>query len=459
MSLRNWQDIFKVNDIRGIYPTQLDEEAAFKIGKGLVKMVQAKQVAIGRDGRLSSLPLFKALSEGIMDNGSEVIDLGLVSTDAFYFAMGKYNYPAGIMITASHNPPQFNGFKICRQGPVMLYEDNGLEQLKEVLIKNDIDNQSSLKGKIEKKDIIEEFIEHLISFINLQSLKNYRFGIDASGGMAVSYLKLLISKLKGEFYFINDQIDGTFSCHSPNSFDPKSYSDLKKLIKDKKLDLGILFDGDADRVTFLDETGEYVDASIILILLIKHLMKNNTNEPVVYDSVLSPSVLKTINQFQGIPIRARIGHSFMKQAMREHNALVGAEHTGHYYFRDLFFSDSGALTFLFVLEILSEINKPLSVIKKEIDQRVRITEKNYQKGDNYEKQLDSIKDYYQNLGYQIDVFDGLILENKDTKIHIHPANTAPFIRINLEADDRDILLKREKELNNLLNSLNFVSIE
>ena len=458
MTLKDWQDIFKVNDIRGVYPDELNEEAAFNIGKGLVKMLQVKQIALGRDGRLSSPPLFQALSQGIIDNGSDVIDLGLVSTDAFYFAMGKYRYEAGVMITASHNPPQFNGFKICRQGPIMLYEDNGLEQLQNLLIKNEIENHSSYHGKIEKKEIIPDFINHLISLIGLAHLKNYRIGLDASGGMAASYLKQLISKLKGEFYLINDKIDGTFSCHSPNSFDPESYSDLRKLIKEKKLDFGVLFDGDADRATFLDEKGESVDATVILILLMKHFLKPESPEAVVYDSVLSPVVLQTIKEYQGIPVRARIGHSFMKQAMRENKAVVGAEHTGHYYFRDHFFSDSGALVFLLIFEILSKLNKPFSEIKREIDHRVRIIEKNYRKDKDYKEKLNLIKDYYQKRGYQAEFFDGLILENDDTRIHLHPANTAPFIRINLEAKDQETLQEKEKELDSVLKNLNFVII-
>lgn len=447
--------LFKLNDIRGIYPDELNEEVAFRIGKGLVKLLNCKTVAIGRDVRNSSLALFNSLASAFTNSGVKVIDLGLISTDALYFVMGHEDYDCGIMITASHNPPQYNGFKICLKGGIMLYEDRGLNQLREII--TDIKFKSELiqKEHLSYRNISNEFVNHLLSSINYRNIKNLYFGIDASNGMAAVFISQLLNNLSVRYEIINNELNGLFPAHTPNSYRSEAWQQLSELIKQKKLDFGIVFDGDADRISFLDNQGEYIDSSVVAILIIKNLLKDKISKTaVVYDSVLSPLVEKTILQLKGTPVRSFIGHSFMKAAMRQNKAIFGAEHTGHYYYQKHYYCDSGMLTLLMMLEILSHCRKPLSVLKKEINPHVIMPEIDYLKNSDYLRKMNQIEQYYQPIG-TIEHFDGLIITGNDFRIHIHPANTGPFIRVNLEANNLNIFNSRREELMNLFKQLEF----
>jgi len=452
--MNSLNSLFKLNDIRGVYPEELNEEAAFIIGQGLVELLNCQNVAIGYDTRLSSKPLFEALKEGITKAGTNVIDLGLISTDALYYVMGVKDYDCGIMITASHNPPQYNGFKIVQRGTIILNEDNGLDKLRELVLNKQINIKTNKKGETIPLNIKEDFINHLLSFIDKEKITNLPFGVDTSNGMAGTFIRNLLSYLPVTYEIINEQLDGSFPNHVPNSYKEESWQQMRDLIKDKKLDFGVVFDGDADRITFLDDKGEYVDASVITILITNYFLKNNPHQAIVFDSVLSPLVEEAIKQLNGIPIRARIGHSFMKEAMRQNDALFGAEHTGHYYYKKHFYCDSGAITLLVMIEILSQIKKPLSLIKQEINPHAISREIDYLKTPDYLEKMKVIEEYYQKI-CSLEHFDGLIIKNQDFRIHIHPANTGPFIRVNLEAINQDVLKEKEKELKNLFAQLNF----
>jgi len=452
--MNSLNSLFKLNDIRGVYPEELNEEAAFIIGQGLVELLNCRNVAIGYDTRLSSKPLFEALKEGITKAGANVIDLGLISTDALYYVMGVKDYDCGIMITASHNPPQYNGFKIVQRGAIILNEDNGLDKLRELVLNRQMNIKTNKEGETISLNIKEDFINHLLSFIDKEKITNLHFGIDTSNGMAGTFTKDLLSQLPVAYEIINEQLDGSFPNHVPNSYKEESWQQMRDLIKDKKLDFGVVFDGDADRITFLDDKGEYVDASAITILITNYFLKNNPHQAIVFDSVLSPLVEEAIKQLNGIPIRARIGHSFMKEAMRQNDALFGAEHTGHYYYKKHFYCDSGAITLLVMIEILSQIKKPLSLIKQEINPHAISREIDYLKTPDYLEKMKVIEEHYQKT-CSLEYFDGLIIKNQDFRIHIHPANTGPFIRVNLEAINQGVLKEKEKELKNLFAQLNF----
>jgi phosphomannomutase len=446
--------IFKLNDIRGIYPTELNEEVAYRIGRSLVKLLNCKNIAVGRDIRLSSKSLFDGLTKGIIESGCNVINLGLISTDALYYVMGNSSYDCGVMITASHNPPQFNGFKIVKKGGIMLYEDNGLKDLEDLVLNMNLNEKSSTLGQIISLDIKQEFINYLLSFINKEGIKSLYFGIDTSNGMAGLFIRDLLNQLPVRFEIINENLDGSFPNHLPDSFKKESWEQISNLIKNKKLDFGVVFDGDADRISFFDEKGEYIDSSVIAILIINNLLKNNSQKAIIIDSVLSPLIEEKIKQLKGVPIRTKIGHSFMKNSMRENDALFGAEHSGHYYYKKHFYCDSGMITLLMMIQILSKNDKPLSLLKKEINPHVMISEINYLKTEDYKEKLKLIEDYYQSTCL-IEHFDGLIITGKGFRIHIHPANTGPFIRINLEAENNKILEEKNNELNNLFSRFNF----
>lgn len=445
-----YNSIFKGNDIRGSYPNEINEDIAFKIGKSLVKYLACQNVALGRDIRLSSESLFKALSDGIIGSGADVIDLGLVSTDAFYFAVAKFGFDAGVMITASHNPPQDNGFKICRKGAMMLYEDNGLQTLQKILEDNDFDLPQIKKGQIITRNIHFDYLDHLESFFKKEKIRPFKIAFDTSNGMAGLSIKEVISKLPIQPWYLNIELDGTFPNHLPNSNDPQALKNLADLILREKLNFGVIFDGDADRVSFIDEKGQFVEASTILALLIKHFLTITPNAKVVYDSASSMIVEKTILQYQGVPVRSPIGHSFMKAAMRKNDALLGGEHTGHFYFKDNFYSDSGMITFLIMLEILSNTEKPLSEIAKEINPYFHSQEYNYKQEDGYEQKLTEVEKYYFEQGLTIEHYDGIIIKAKDFWIHLHPAHTEPFIRTNVEANTPLLLKEKEEELRRIL---------
>ena len=441
-------NIFKVNDIRGIYPDELNDEVAFKIGQGLVSYLHPQEVCVGRDVRLSSEPLFKALSQGIITSGVKVINLGVVTTDMFYFAMNKYNFDAGIMITASHNPSQDNGFKICRKGGIMVYQDNGLDDLEQI-VGQGLSETPTSPGLIVDQNITSEYLNHLLANIDLKQINKLKVGLDISNGSLGFIIKKIINQLPIEAFIINDIPDGTFPNHSPDPQQPESLVQLQKLVLDNHLDFGVIFDGDADRVVFLDNKGEVINASIILVLLIKHFLFLFPNSKVVYDSAVSKIVPEAINKYQGQPVRSLIGHSFMKANMREYDAIVGGEHTGHFYFKNHYYSDSGLMTFLVMLNILSDIKKPFSVLKTELYPYYHSQEKNYPKETNYQDKLNKIIEYYHNKGLQVENFDGFIINDKNYWIHIHPANTGPHIRTNIEADSLSLLKEKEIELNNL----------
>ena len=452
----NWENLFQANDIRGIYPEELSDEAAFKIGQALVSYLQPQEICIGRDVRLSSESLFRALSQGIIQSGIEVIDLGVISTDAFYFAVGKYNFEAGVMITASHNPSHYNGFKICRQGVKMLYEDEGLMELKNILKNLPQLSQSTRKGKIVSKDISGDYLNHILSVSSHFQLKDFKIGLDLSNGALTWIIKEVCRRLPITTFLINEVPDGTFPHHFPDSSLPESWQEMRQLILHNDLDFGVVFDGDGDRITFLDNEGKAVEASVILVILTRYFLSKYPNSAVVYDSGSSPIVLENILKLGGKPIRSRIGHSFMKTMMREHEAAVGGEHTGHFYFKDHYYSDSGLMTLMFILGILSDLKNPLSVLRQEIYPYYHlITELNYPKVKNYEQKLQEIVNYYQKEGAQVENFDGYIIKGNHYWIQIHPANTAPVIRVNLETDEKKVLNQKEQEIKTLFKQLNF----
>lgn len=440
------KSVFKLNDIRGVYPDELNEDIACKIGKSLVKYLGCKNVVVGRDIRLSSEVLFKSLAEGIISNGADVIDLGLVSTDAFYFAVGKFCFDAGVMITASHNPPQYNGFKICTKGAAMLYEGNGLENLRKMLENNDFDVSNTIKGKIIAQDIHDDYLKHSLSFIRVDRIRPLKIAIDASSGMAGLSVEEVAVRLPIQPYFLNIIPDGTFPHHAPNSNDPNALKEVASIILKHKLDFGVIFDGDADRVSFLDETGKFVDAGIILAILIKYFLAVTPNSKIVYDSASSKIVKDAILKYGGLPVRSLIGHSFMKAAMRENNALLGGEHTGHFYFKNNFYSDSGMIAFLIMLELVSATDKTLSEIVKEMNPYFRSEEQNYKREEGYEQQLAQVEKYYLESGVEVERFDGIIINGRGFCIHIHPANTEPLVRTNIEANTPSLLREKEDEL-------------
>ena len=435
---------FKAYDIRGVYPGELDESQAREIGRALVDYLGCKEVAIGRDMRTSSDALFAALAEGVTMQGADAVDLGLVSTDGLYFAVGKFGFPAGVMITASHNPPQYNGFKICRENAIPLSGDEGLSQMRDLI------NQGRLKtaaqrGQVKTRDIDEDYVNHVLSFIEPRKIWPYKIAIDAGNGMAGKTVPPIFRRLKGSLVRMFFDLDGTFPNHPASPIEPENIKALQDEVVGDKCDFGVAFDGDADRMFLVDEKGNALAGSDVAALVSKMLLKKNPGATILYNAICSRCVPETIAKYGGTSIRSQVGHALIKPLMRERNAIFGGEHSGHFYFRDNWFADSGLIAFLVCWQLISEENKPLSQLVAEIDPYCRIPETNSTVKDIPGK-LTELETIYQAKGAQLDKLDGLTISYKDWWANIRPSNTEPLLRLNIEANDNKLLEEKRDEL-------------
>ncbi|MBD3382127.1 MAG: phosphomannomutase/phosphoglucomutase [candidate division Zixibacteria bacterium] len=435
------EHIFKAYDIRGIYGQDLTDETAYLFGRGLVQYLNASAVAVGRDMRVSSPKLAESLMKGIIDQGANASDLGEISTDSLYFAVGKFGYPAGVMITASHNPSEYNGLKVCRENAEPLSGEGGLRQIRELMIKGFRD--SSYTGKQTERDILPEFAEHVLSFIDPAKVKPFKLAIDAGNGMAGKILPPVFEKLKCEVTPMYFEPDGSFPNHPANPIEPENIKDLQEKVRQTGADLGAAFDGDADRVFLIDENARPLGGDMITALVARNLLKKEPGATVLYNLICSKTVPETIEKLGGTAIRTRVGHALIKPLMKEHNAVFGGEHSGHFYFRNNYFADSGLIALLVCLELLSLENKLLSELVKEIDPYVRSGEIN-SKVKNIPATLEKIKSHFSDL--KIDELDGITVEGEDFWFNVRPSNTEPLLRLNLEANSSEILKAKVAEV-------------
>ncbi len=427
--------IFKAYDIRGTYPDQFDDESAYNIGLGVASFLSPRRVVIGRDMRTSSENLNKAAIRGLTDGGANVTDIGLISTDGLYFAVGKYEYDCGIMITASHNPPEYNGMKICEKEAVPLSGDGKLAEIRNI-IENGRFIRSEKPGEVNTQDIIADYVDHALSFVDSSLIKPFRIVIDAGNGMAGMILPRVFEKLPCELIPMYFELDGSFPNHPANPIEPENISDLKAKIKETGVDLGAAFDGDADRVFLIDENSKILGGDMVTALVSKALLKKNPGSTVLYNLICSKSVPETISKMGGKPVRTRVGHALIKPLMKKHNAIFGGEHSGHFYFRDNWFADSGLIALLVCLELISKADMPLSEQVASFDRYVRSGEINSRVGDITAK-LKEIESVFSD-GI-IDKLDGLTIDFDNWWFNVRPSNTEPLLRLNVEAEDEDLL--------------------
>ena len=442
------KSIFKAYDIRGTYPDQVNSDIAYRIGNALGVYLKPKTIAVGRDMRLSSNELHDALVKGIIDAGVDVVDLGLVSTDGLYFAVGKFEYDGGVMITASHNPKEYNGFKICRDGALPLSGQEGLDKIKEA-IENDEVKKAPDRGNIARMDIAEEYAEHCLSFIDKSVIKPFKVVIDAGNGMAGTTLPPALDKLPIEYIPLYFEPDGNFPNHPASPIELENLVDLQRKIVEENADFGAAFDGDADRMFLVDKFGNQVGGDMVTAMVADNLLEKNPGETVLYNIICSRAVPQLIEKKGGQAIRTRVGHAFIKPLMKKHNAIFGGEHSGHFYFRDNWFADSGLIAFLVCLELLSKSGQPLHEKIEAIDPYFRSGEINSKVTSAREK-LELVSSNFAD-GKQ-DTSDGLTVEYDDFWFNLRPSNTEPLIRLNIEANSKDILKKRTDELLNLVRS-------
>ncbi|MDO8623404.1 MAG: phosphomannomutase/phosphoglucomutase [archaeon] len=439
--------IFKSYDIRGIYPNELNEETAYEIGRSFVKYTKAKSVAIGQDARISSPALFKALSKGITAEGSNVYDLGQVPTECLYFSVGKYDVDAGIMITASHNPKEYNGFKMIKKDGNDIKWIRG-EDLWSIVEAGDFKNNIA-KGKIEQKDIWQDYINHIISFINLEKIKPFKVSVDASSGVGGLAVAKIGDKLPVKIFLLNYEPDGNFPNHSPNPLLAGSTDQIKIEIGKEGADFGFIFDGDADRIFLVDENGWLVRADVTLLLLAKYLLQKNPSSTVAHNAICSKAVPEFIKKWGGKPIRTKVGFVNVRDGLLKNNGIMGGEPSGHYCFRDNYFMDSGMISFLILLQIISEQHKKVSELAQELSPYAKSSELNF-KIDNKEEILNKIKDKYAD-GKQ-DYLDGVTVEYDNWWFNVRPSNTEPLLRLTIEADTKDLLEEKQKELSNFIKN-------
>jgi len=430
------EKIFKAYDVRGVYPDELDEATANRIGAAFVRFVGSDRIVLGRDMRRSSPSLAGAFAAGATAAGAEVIDVGEVSTDALYFASGSFDLP-GAMFTASHNPARYNGLKLCRAKAAPIGEESGLLEIR--AIASTIEAREGRSERITATDVLPEYAQHCRSLIDTSSLRPLKVAIDAGNGMAGKTVPLVFDDLPIEVVPLFFELDGTFPNHPANPIEPENLVDLQRAVVDNGCALGIAFDGDADRMFLVDEHTELVSGSLTTALVAERILRKHPGETIIHNLICSWVVPEVIEENGGKPIKTRVGHSFIKQVMAETGAIFGGEHSGHYYFRDNFRADSGMIAALIVLEAMGETDRSLSQLLTGYRRYSASGEINSEVTD----QAGTLKELSERYSdAQQDTLDGLTVSYDDWWFNCRPSNTEPLLRLNLEA--RTEQLKDEK---------------
>lgn len=432
--------IFKAYDVRGVYPDELDEETARRIGWAFTRFVESDRIALGRDMRISSPSLADAFAAGASAAGAEVIDVGEVSTDALYFASGSLGVPAA-MFTASHNPARYNGLKMCRAGASPIGGDSGLEDIKSLA--RSAPPPDNRRPEVSEQDVLSAYADHCRSLVEVDSLKPLKVAVDAGNGMAGKTVPLVFEPLPFSVVPLYFELDGTFPNHPANPIEPENLVDLRETVIQNGCDLGVSFDGDADRMFLVDEKGALVDGSTTTALVAKQLLQKTPGETILYNLICSWTVPEVIEEYGGKPLRTRVGHSFIKQIMAETGAIFGGEHSGHYYFRDNFRADSGMIAALLVLEAMSLSGAPLSGMLEEFHRYSASGEINSEVADQ-QGVLERLRSTYRD-GRQ-DLSDGLTVEYEDWWFNCRESNTEPLLRLNLEARTEDMMIAKRDEV-------------
>ncbi len=442
--------IFKAYDVRGVYPGELNEEIAYQIGRAFVAFLGVDRVAVGRDMRLSGPAIAGALSQGIAAQGAEVIDLGLTSTDELYFAVGKFGYPAGAMVTASHNPAEYNGLKLCRAEAIPLSEETGITQIRDLVVGGAIPAAPG-RGRVVTRDVLHDYIAHALGFIDVGALRPLKVVADAGNGMAGMILPRVFDRLPCELIPLYFELDGSFPNHPANPIELENIADLQAKVRETGADLGVAFDGDADRMFIVDERGTFIGGDMVTAMVAQRLLSRYPGAPIVYNLICSRSVPQTIERLGGRAVRERVGHSFIKATMRREDAVFGGEHSGHFYFRDNWYADSGLIAFLTVLELLSLREAPVSQVLAPLDPYVRSGEINSEVRD-IGVVLARVEEHYRAAGATIDELDGLTVEYPDWWFNLRPSNTQPLLRLNVEAANEEQLRAKTDEVLRLVRA-------
>lgn len=443
--------IFKDYDIRGIYPEQINFAVAKIIGSTLLTYFKPKSVAILRDMRLSGEEIRNGLVESFTNLGVDVFDAGLGGTEMQYFIAGTKPYDLVLMISASHNPPQYNGLKVVKKGPVAVTSDSGLFAVRD-LIDSVKEGKSKIPGKITPIDIWGEWREKILSLVDTSKIKPLSVVVDAGNGMAGKLLSPIFNQLPLKLTPLYFELDGSFPHHVPNPLIEENNADLIAKIKEIGADIGFTFDGDADRMFVVDDRGRLVSGTITTALLSQYILHYHPQETILYNAICGRIVPKIIKENEGQAKRVRVGHSYIKTYMRETGAIFAGEHSGHYYFRDFFAAESGVLSALMILLLVSEEGEKLSVMVDRLSVYPSSGEINFVTPD-IPKILEAIKEKYKREADSIDELDGVSVWYKDYWFNVRPSKTEPLLRLNLEADNQAMLKEKTQEVVNFIESL------
>ena len=422
--------IFLAYDIRGVYPDELDESVARLVGNAFVRFTGAERVVLGHDMRPSSEPLSAAFADGVTRAGADVVDVGLASTDLLYFASGRLASP-GAMFTASHNPARYNGIKLCRAYAAPVGEESGLGQIK-ASVEQGLLERAETTGTVTREDLLGEFAQHVRSFVDIDALTDLSVIADTANGMGGLVVPAVFSGLPFELEMLFAELDGTFPNHPANPLEAENLKDLQRAVLDEQADVGLAFDGDADRVFLVDDKGQPVSGSTTTAIVAKAILERHPGEAVVHNLICSRTVPEVILESGGTPIRSRVGHSFIKQVMADTGAIFGGEHSAHYYFRDNWRADSGSIAALVVLEELCRAGLPLSELRKPFERYAQSGEINT-RVDDAAATIERVAAAFS--GSAQDRLDGLTVDGGDWWFNLRPSNTEPLLRLNLEAAD------------------------
>jgi phosphomannomutase len=436
--------IFKAYDVRGVVPDELDEDVVRRIGSAFARWAGAPRVAVGRDCRLSSPDLAAAFADGATSQGVDVLDVGPASTDLLYFASGSLDVPA-TMLTASHNPPNYNGLKFCLAGARPVGQDTGLADIR-ALAEADASPAAS-RGRVEERNVLDAYVDHVMSFVDPSRMSPLTVVADTANGMGGLVVPAVFERLPVGLIHLFPELDGTFPNHPADPIQPENQRDVKRAVLEHGADLGLAFDGDADRVFLVDETAEGVSGSDVTALVATAMLARTPGAKIVYNLICSWAVPEVVRENGGEPIRTRVGHSFIKQVMAETGAVFGGEHSGHYYFRDNYRADSGLIAAVVVLEQLSMAGRPLSELLRPLRRYADSGEIN-SRVDDQAAAVDRISAAYADA--RQDRTDGLTVEFDDWWFNVRPSNTEPLLRLNVEARTQELLEDKTSEVLSLI---------
>jgi phosphomannomutase len=435
--------VFKAYDVRGVYPDELDEDGAYRVGRAYVEEFEPRTVAVGRDMRVSSPSMARAVVEGAADGGADVVDIGMVGTEMLYFAVGELGLDGGITVTASHNPKQFTGMKIVRRGALPVGGDSGLAEIRERALAGFGEREQ--RGEVREENVWPGYRERVLSFIEPAAVQPLRVVIDAANGMAGAMLPPVLERLPVDarpFFF---DPDGSFPNHEPNPLLPENREFIVAKTLEEEADLGVAFDGDADRCFFVDDTGEFVPGDFVTALLAESVLEKEQGAKIIYDVRASWGVPDTVRAAGGVPLVNRVGHAFIKHRMRKEEAAFGGEVSGHYYFRDFSQADSGVVPFLLMAELISKRGRRLSELLAPYRERYFLSGEINTPVADVPLKLQELKERFGTEG-RIEHLDGISVIAEDWHFNVRPSNTESLLRLNLEALSEELMERKRDEV-------------